>query len=66
MLKSSIPNGNEQWVNSIAVLPFIDLSQDKSQDHFCMGMTEQILSNLAKLNDLKVIARTSVMKYLNT
>jgi serine/threonine protein kinase/Tfp pilus assembly protein PilF len=59
-------NSLNEWKNSIAVLPFDDLSQNKDQDHFCMGMTEQVLSNLAKLNELKVIARTSVMKYKDT
>jgi len=62
----SMTEEKSQWINSIAVLPFNDLSVEKNQDHFCMGMTEQILSNLTKLSDLKVIARTSVMKYKNT
>jgi TolB-like protein/Tfp pilus assembly protein PilF len=50
-----------QWTKSIAVLPFSDLSQAKDQEYFCDGMTEQIISNLSHLQDLKVIARTSVM-----
>ncbi len=50
-----------QWTKSIAVLPFTDLSQTKDQEYFCDGMTEQIISNLSRLQDLKVIARTSVM-----
>jgi non-specific serine/threonine protein kinase len=55
-----------QWENSIAVLPFADLSPNKDQEYFCDGMTEQILTNLSKLNKLKVTARTSVNKFRNT
>jgi serine/threonine protein kinase/tetratricopeptide (TPR) repeat protein len=52
-----------EWENSIAILPFDDLSQGRDQEWFCDGMTEQIISNLSKLNRLKVIARQSVMRY---
>ena len=55
-----------QWDNSIAILPFSDLSPEGDQDWFCDGMTEQIISNLANLPRLKVISRTSVMKYKGT
>jgi TolB-like protein/Tfp pilus assembly protein PilF len=51
------------WQNSIAVLPFDNISNDPQQEYFCDGMTEQIITNLAKLPKLKVISRTSVMKY---
>jgi serine/threonine protein kinase/Tfp pilus assembly protein PilF len=55
-----------KWENSIAVLPFADLSPDKDQEYFCDGLTDKILTSLSKLRVLKVIARTSVMKYKNT
>jgi serine/threonine protein kinase/tetratricopeptide (TPR) repeat protein len=55
-----------KWENSIAVLPFVDLSPEKDQEYFCDGMTEQIISNLTKLQKLKVTARTSVMKFKKT
>jgi TolB-like protein/Tfp pilus assembly protein PilF len=55
-----------KWENSIAVLPFADLSPDKDQEYFCDGMTEQIISNLSRIMRLKVISRTSVMKYKDT
>jgi serine/threonine protein kinase len=55
-----------KWENSIAVLPFIDLSPSKDQEYFCDGMTEQIITNLSKIKRLKVIARTSVMTYKNS
>ncbi len=54
------------WENSIAVLPFKNISPDPEQEYFCDGMTEQIITNLTKLNRLKVIARTSVMKFKQT
>jgi len=54
------------WENSIAVLPFTDLSPEKDQDYFCDGIIEQILTNLANQKKLKVIARSSVMRYKDT
>jgi serine/threonine-protein kinase len=48
---------------SIAVLPFENLSKDDENAFFAGGVQDEILSNLAKVADLKVISRTSVMKY---
>jgi len=48
---------------SIAVLPFQNLSPDPQNAFFADGVQEELLSNLAKIKDLKVISRTSVMKY---
>ncbi len=44
---------------SIAVLPFANMSTDKDQDHFCDGMTEDIINNLSQIAGLRVAARTS-------
>jgi serine/threonine protein kinase len=52
-----------KWENSIAVLPFENISNDPEQEYFCNGMTEQVISNLGRLPNLKVSARQSVMKY---
>lgn len=52
--------------NSIAVLPFVSLSHDASQDYFADGITENILMQLASLRELRVISRTSVMRYKKT
>jgi TolB-like protein/Tfp pilus assembly protein PilF len=48
---------------SIAVLPFENLSDDKENGYFAGGIQDDILTNLAKIGDLKVISRSSVMKY---
>jgi TolB-like protein/predicted Zn-dependent protease len=48
---------------SIAVLPFENLSKDEENAFFAAGVQDEILTNLAKVADLKVISRTSVMKY---
>jgi TolB-like protein/Tfp pilus assembly protein PilF len=48
---------------SIAVLPFENLSGEKTNAFFADGMQDEILSNLARIADLRVISRTSVMQY---
>ena len=48
---------------SLAVLPFENLSEDKANEFFTNGVQDEILSHLAKVADLKVISRTSVMQY---
>ncbi|MGE5798556.1 MAG: tetratricopeptide repeat protein [Ignavibacteria bacterium] len=52
--------------NRIAVLPFANISMGNEDDYFAEGITEEIISNLAKISGLDVIARTSVMKYKKT
>jgi TolB-like protein/Flp pilus assembly protein TadD len=48
---------------SIAVLPFENLSDDKENAYFADGVQDDVLTNLSKIGDLKVISRTSVMPY---
>ena len=48
---------------SIAVLPFKNLSDSKEDEYFSDGITEDIITQLSKIGELKVISRTSVMKY---
>src|SRR5439155_695813 len=48
---------------SIAVLPFVDLSQAKDQEYFCDGMSEEILHALAKVDGLRVTGRTSSFSF---
>ena len=50
-------------VNSIAVLPFTNLSSDPARDYFSDGLTEDIITQLSKIKAYKVISRTSVMQY---
>jgi len=51
---------------SIAVLPFDNLSDDKGQEYFSEGMMDEILNQLVKVRDLKVISRTSSMSFKNS
>ena len=48
---------------SIAVLPFVNLSRDPDQEFFSDGMTEEITSALAKVPNLRVVARTSAFEF---
>jgi adenylate cyclase len=48
---------------SIAVLPFVDMSQAKDQEYFCDGISEEILDTLAKVDGLRVAARTSSFSF---
>src|SRR5437899_3644088 len=50
---------------SIAVLPFENLSEEKANGYFADSIQDEILTRLAKISDLKVISRTSVMQYKN-
>lgn len=55
------PSGN--LGKSIAVLPFDNLSEEKENAHFADGIQDDLLTNLSKIADLKVISRRSVMEY---
>ena len=57
------PNEPKVDSKSIAVLPFENLSSDKENAYFTDGVQDEILTDLAKIADLKVISRTSVMQY---
>ena len=51
---------------SIAVLPFENLSEDKSNSYFADGIQDEILTRLSKIAELKVISRTSSQRYKKT
>jgi TolB-like protein/DNA-binding winged helix-turn-helix (wHTH) protein/Tfp pilus assembly protein PilF len=53
-------------IRSIAVLPFQNLSGESSQDYFADGMTEEIITELSRIESLRVISHTSVMDYKGT
>ncbi|HEY6264249.1 MAG TPA: protein kinase [Candidatus Acidoferrum sp.] len=53
-------------VGSLAVLPLENLSHDPEQEYFADGMTEALITDIAKIRTLRVISRTSVMRYKGT
>lgn len=55
-----------EWKNSIAVLPFQDLSIKRDQAYFCEGITDAIITRLSTIKELKVISRTSAIRYKDT
>ncbi len=55
--------GKPEWENSIAVLPFADLSPQKDQEYFCDGMSEELINSLTRIKNLKVVARTSAFSF---
>jgi len=57
------PNDASANPKSIAVLPFENLSDDKANSYFANGIQDEILTRLAKIADLKVISRTSTLRY---
>lgn len=56
-LPSPIPS------QSIAVLPFVNMSADPEQQFFCDGLTEELINALTKIKDLRVVARSSVFAF---
>jgi TolB-like protein len=66
------PSGRESdsanlgTIDSIAVLPFENLSGDPAQEYFVDGMTDALIGDLAKIGALRVISRTSAMHYKGT
>src|SRR5437016_570922 len=65
LVSSAAPNESKSVINekSIAVLPFENRSRDPDNAFFTDGVQDEILADLAKIADLKVISRTSVMQY---
>jgi TolB-like protein/DNA-binding winged helix-turn-helix (wHTH) protein/Tfp pilus assembly protein PilF len=57
---------NQPRIKSLAVLPLKNLSADPTQEYLADGMTEALIGRLAGIHDLRVISRTSVMRYKNT
>jgi adenylate cyclase len=61
--QSEAATGSTIARKSIAVLPFIDMSQAKDQEYFCDGISEEILDALSKVEGLRVVARTSSFSF---
>lgn len=59
-LRAPSPGPGGIALPSVAVLPFANMSGDQEQEYFCHGLTEEIINALARMPDLRVMARTSV------
>ena len=62
----TVRTSSQPEVPSIAVLPFADMSQEKDQDYFCEGLAEELIDALARLEGLRVVARTSAFQFKGT
>ena len=58
--------GVETKKKAIAVLPFDNISSDKENEYFGDGLTEELIANLSRLKDMRVISRTTTMQYKGT
>jgi TolB-like protein/DNA-binding winged helix-turn-helix (wHTH) protein/Tfp pilus assembly protein PilF len=63
MPMASILHPRTPVIHSLAVLPLENLSGDSSQEYFADGMTDALITNLAQIGTLRVVSRTSVMRY---
>jgi len=61
--QSALPAANQNQAKSIAVLPFVDMSEKKDQEYFSDGLSEELIDHLSHAADLKVIARTSSFQF---
>lgn len=63
--KSEALNDNKEvlFTKSIAVLPFVNMSNDPEQEYFCDGISEEIINALAQLDNIRVVARTSAFAF---
>ncbi|MBI3364625.1 MAG: protein kinase [Ignavibacteriae bacterium] len=66
-VKSEIEaTGGTTKTKGITVLPFGNMSPDKDSDYFCDGLTEELIVNLSKLKDIRVVPRSKAMQYKGT
>src|SRR5205814_474242 len=60
------PSASSGRIRSLAVLPLENLSHDPEQDYFADGVTEELITDLSQIGALRVISRSSVMRYKKT
>jgi TolB-like protein/Flp pilus assembly protein TadD len=66
-IKSEIDSASQKSKKkAIVVLPFDNISPEQESDYFSDGLTEEIIANLARLKDMRVISRTTSMQYKKT
>ncbi|HEY6990612.1 MAG TPA: tetratricopeptide repeat protein [Bryobacteraceae bacterium] len=65
-MKNARKSAGQPAIKSLAVLPLKNLSGDPTQEYLADGMAEEIIGRLAGIHDLRVISRTSVMRFKNT
>jgi TolB-like protein/DNA-binding winged helix-turn-helix (wHTH) protein len=63
VLRSRTKDVAHSKINSLAVLPLKNLSADPAQEYLADGMTEELIGRLAGIHDLRVVSRTSVMRF---
>jgi TolB-like protein len=62
----SFAKSSPSGIRSVAVLPLVNLSSDPAQEYFSDGMTDELITELAKFGNLRVISHTSVERYKQT
>ena len=65
-IRKGTADSSDALIHSLAVLPLESLSADSSQEYFADGMTDQLITDLGQINELRVISRTSIMQYKRT
>jgi serine/threonine protein kinase/Tfp pilus assembly protein PilF len=65
-LKQEISDSERRSTNSIAVLPFANMSPDPEQEYFCEGIAEELINGLGRIRNLRVASRTSAFQFKGT